>query len=547
MYNPPRTLATLLSLASALCLLSPASASLLVYYSFDVEAGDQVANTGTLIGDGTIIGAGTYGPGQDASFGNAFIGNRAGINDARIHTGFFGNQLGMGDNTETYTALAWILWNGNLDAATEEDHMIFGQDDGEGNNPQLHHGIRGNNDPNLDNIHFGGWGGDQDISDAGTVAPDTWTHVAWQFTGTEKVVYVNGVETARLAGNNITDPTFEVVVGGHGRDAPPGGMVSFNGAIDEVKIYDDVLTAEEIIAASVPNQDRDEDGLTNTEEGNIGTDPDDPDSDDDGMNDGVEVANMLDPLSSEGDDGAEGDPDMANLGNLAELEEHRTDPQDADTDDDDLNDDRELVAMSDPNLPDTDGDTLLDGIEVDEYMTNPNLRDTDEDGFDDDVEIAQGTDPLDPLDFPGIPEPLIHYTFNTDDGAMVENLGSLGTAGTTSGGVTYGESVDPSFGMAFIGNRNGADDAKVITNHVGTELGMADNTTAYTAMAWLRWDGTAGQVDHMIFGQELADNDEQLHHGIRDDSPANIHFGGWGGTQDISDAGTVVPGEWTHV
>jgi Ca2+-binding RTX toxin-like protein len=51
-----------------------------------------------------------------------------------------------------------------------------------------------------------------------------------------------------------------------------------------------------------PNADPDDDGLTNAEEAQIGTDPNDPDSDDDGINDGDEVAAGTDPLN-DGDPG----------------------------------------------------------------------------------------------------------------------------------------------------------------------------------------------------------------------------------------------------
>ena len=52
--------------------------------------------------------------------------------------------------------------------------------------------------------------------------------------------------------------------------------------------------------------DLDDDGLTNEEEEELGTDPNDPDTDDDGTNDGDEVDNGTDPLDP--DDGGT-DPD----------------------------------------------------------------------------------------------------------------------------------------------------------------------------------------------------------------------------------------------
>ncbi len=219
----------------------------LLYYSFDVEDGTNVENVGTLGTAGTLSGGATYGNGKDASFETAFYGNREGANDGFVRTGYAGDDLGFGAGA-TYTAMAWIKWAGTLGNG---DHMIYGQDDGAGNNAQLHHGIRDDSAPL--NIHFGGWGGPQDISDAGAVAPDTWTHVAWQYNGTEKVVYVDGVETSRAAGNNITAPALNVIIGGHGRDVGDDPDNSFNGAIDEVKIYGEALDEIQIQAAMVPN------------------------------------------------------------------------------------------------------------------------------------------------------------------------------------------------------------------------------------------------------------------------------------------------------
>ena len=526
-----------------------AKAELLVFYRFETPNGGTVINDGILAGTGTIVGGATFGPSRHALYGSAFIGNRTGANDAHIETGLTGTQLGMGPGG-VYTAMAWINWAGG---SGHVDHMVFGQLDGPGNGAQLHHGIRDDSAPN--NIHFGGWGGPQDISDAGAVPANEWTHVTWQYDGTDKVTYVNGVEAARAAGNNITDPSLEVIIGGHGRDANP--VQSFNGSIDEVKIYNEVLTAAQIVEAMGPTNlsdgDQDGDGLSDVDELDVyGTDPEDPDSDSDGMEDGAEVNAGLDPLSSVGDDGATGDPDNDNLNNLAEVNVHGTDPHDSDSDNDGLEDGEETVEGTMPLEPDTDGDTLTDGAEVNTHGTNPLNTDTDGDNFDDNVEIAANTSPTDPNEFPAVDPgaPLIYYPFNVESGTVVENLGSAGTSGTLTTAGSYGSSKDEDFGTAFEGNRLGANDAVVITGMDGTELGMGSNSTSYTAMAWIFWNGSSGHVDHMVFGQDdqnAGGNGAQLHHGIRDDSGANIHFGGWGGAQDISDAGAVPAGEWTHV
>ncbi|CAN5297928.1 hypothetical protein BH24PSE2_BH24PSE2_13080 [soil metagenome] len=120
--------------------------------------------------------------------------------------------------------------------------------------------------------------------------------------------------------------------------------------------------------------DNDGDGLSNDDEAALGTDPDDPDTDGGGVNDGDEVRNGTDPLDP-GDDSAPA----------------------ADSDGDGLSDAQEASLGTDPNLADTDGDRLDDGLEVNTYGTDPLDKNTDDDGLNDYVEVTfKGTDPLDP-------------------------------------------------------------------------------------------------------------------------------------------------------
>ena len=112
------------------------------------------------------------------------------------------------------------------------------------------------------------------------------------------------------------------------------------------------------------NPDVDADGLTAAQEAAAGTDPLKADTDGDRQIDGAEIACGSDPLSK-----------TSKVTGL-------------DTDRDGLPDACELILGTNPNLPDTDGDGILDGVEVLRLGTNPLVRDTDGDGCNDMTETA---------------------------------------------------------------------------------------------------------------------------------------------------------------
>lgn len=148
----------------------------------------------------------------------------------------------------------------------------------------------------------------------------------------------------------------------------------------------------------------------------------DDDSDGDGLTNGYEIANGLDPddnglnpnnngVPGNPDNGADGDPDMDNLTNAQERD-LGTNPQDDDTDGDTLTDDVEnnngiwggLTATgTDPLNDDSDGDTLLDAVEnpdlpfidADQPGTDPNNVDSDGDGLEDGYELDNDLNPDD--------------------------------------------------------------------------------------------------------------------------------------------------------
>lgn len=170
----------------------------------------------------------------------------------------------------------------------------------------------------------------------------------------------------------------------------------------------------EIYKIAAVDPDTDGDGLTDSQETTLGTNPNNPDSDGDGLSDGAEVnTHSTDPLDNDSDndgltDGAEvnthgtlpndSDTDNDGLSDGAEVNTHGTLPNDSDTDNDGLSDGAEVNTHGTlPNNSDTDNDGLSDGQEVNVVGTNPNDSDHDNDGLSDGDEVnVHGSNPFDP-------------------------------------------------------------------------------------------------------------------------------------------------------
>ena len=115
--------------------------------------------------------------------------------------------------------------------------------------------------------------------------------------------------------------------------------------------------------ATVVDLDADGDGVLDSEEAILGTDPNNPDTDGDGINDGDEIIGGSDPLNTDSDgdgvaDGDDVDPTNAN----------------SDSDGDGLSDLDESSGGTDPLNSDSDGDGILDGMDQNNFSdTNPTV------------------------------------------------------------------------------------------------------------------------------------------------------------------------------
>ncbi len=181
------------------------------------------------------------------------------------------------------------------------------------------------------------------------------------------MLYMNRPEDDTVVADNIITETNQDV-----RDLLTATAVQF--ATREVA-REETATAEAL-------EDNDRDGLTNAEEAELGTLPNDDDTDNDGLTDGEEVNEYeTDPL--------EKDTDHDGLDDGVEVDDYESDPNKEDSDGDDLLDGAEVYQYdTDPMKEDTDGDTIKDGIEVNESHTKPNVRDSDGDGVHDGLDKA---------------------------------------------------------------------------------------------------------------------------------------------------------------
>ena len=144
------------------------------------------------------------------------------------------------------------------------------------------------------------------------------------------------------------------------------------------------------------NADCDNDGLNNQFEMDVlGTDPNDPDSDSDNLIDMEEYEGNIYWKYPAPTDPLDPDTDNDNLTDYEELLIYLIDPNDNDTDDDNLSDGEEVgIYNTDPLISDSDSDGLSDWSEVISYNTNPLSNDTDSDTMLDKWEVDNALDPL---------------------------------------------------------------------------------------------------------------------------------------------------------
>lgn len=217
-----------------------------------------------------------------------------------------------------------------------------------------------------------------------------WYLVGIRFTGNRLDLLVDGVVAASTVlpeGSQVDPPPY------NGSHLSIGGsyhydLSSLPSTLDDLVIFSRALTDPELQALCDPINDPDEDGLSNRQEFEAGTDPHGVDTDGDGLSDSDELAHGTNPTQQDTDgDGLSDDWEIT----------YSHDPllHDSDRDDDldGLSSLQEFKEMTNPFHTDSDLDGISDADEVLNYRTNPISPDSDGDGMPDAWEIQFGLDP----------------------------------------------------------------------------------------------------------------------------------------------------------
>jgi len=230
---------TLLAAVAAISFAGASSAALIGHWEFD-DAGNLGLDSAGGDNNGTATGGGS-------SF------NAAGVIGGALQLDGSDNGLEILNSApfqalDTFTIAGFV--NANLDGANYGGSGTVGRlfgtlgNNGVGGNNGYGFGVRDNGD-----MLFTTYGIlDVGAGGAGTISDDTWHHIAVTLDGGVSNIYVDGALVGTGGGGNPNDTSFNFHIGA-GEIFADG---RFEGLLDDVRVYDNVLTANEIAALNVP-------------------------------------------------------------------------------------------------------------------------------------------------------------------------------------------------------------------------------------------------------------------------------------------------------
>jgi hypothetical protein len=261
---------------------------------------------------------------------------------------------------------------------------------------------------------------------------------------------------------SISGPGFaRVALGDVAGGSPPVYTIGLNAADSDNDLLPDWWEnnyAGNLTALSgLADVDFDEDGLSDFDEFENGTDPTEEDTDADGLEDGVET----------------------NTGSFVSASDTGTDPTKADTDNDGLSDGAEIAGGTNPTQADSDGD-----------------------GFSDSLEIDRGSDPVDSS---SVPNTLVAH-WHADDVAAgqvanwTDRVGLVVASGLGNSGPSkqeegiFFDGLSASFEVAAADNPLGGRSAFTLTSVFKVTQGASRHDANNAATFW---------ANSMLVGREL--------------------------------------------
>ena len=231
----------LLTVATALT-FGVARAALISHYTFDETSGTTAVDNGSAAANGTIGSNVTLG--AEGKFGTAFTfhndATQAGIVDMENATTFAAINA-----SQAVTVSVWLKWTSST--ANRDTAIFLGSN--AASDRYLDIGTTGGtNTANIGGV-FGRTRAAATYPDAirGSALNDgQWHHVAYTANATTDVtqVYIDGVLAGSATATAFSFPAFNnFEVGRLGRSSPTD---AYDGSVDELRIYDSILTAAEI-------------------------------------------------------------------------------------------------------------------------------------------------------------------------------------------------------------------------------------------------------------------------------------------------------------
>ena len=243
-----RRITTLLLLTLFLC--NGANAALVGYWNLN-EAGGTISDSAgpTFTNSNNAVGAGDYALATvpAGTFGSIPVTAKAStalgtaINIPATNSFFMGSPVGSDLNvTNNFTVMGWMN-----PTQTSGSHILFATGAGGGNGWKV--GTSGNQ------LRFTA-NGVLDVTAPTVFAANTWQHYAVTVTGGNVNFFLNGAQTATLPLATVNASTAVSMLLGNNGQGPPGSSFNenFNGRLEEIKIFNNVLSLAEIRAAAQP-------------------------------------------------------------------------------------------------------------------------------------------------------------------------------------------------------------------------------------------------------------------------------------------------------